>query len=320
LVLFYITLICLRELIGGKAAGIAFLAAAAVVWILLMIYGGGGFILLGVFLGLEVLSRFGARWPLYLLSYVAVLVPGPMDPLSRAMIITLLIALYLQHENVVLPLKKQTFDDTVAQQDLKKDARLQEYATRAALSQTLHDKLGHNINGSIYQLEASKVVMEKDPDKAKGMIQAVIDQLRTGMDEIRAILRKERPEKKKMAILQLHELCVNCNDRGVEAELTTQGDTSAISDELWEVILDNVFEAVTNAMKYSKCKRIDISLHVMNRMAKCQVSDDGVGCGKIEDGMGISGMRRRVRNAGGTIDFESEAGFTVNMLLPLYPE
>lgn len=28
--------------------------------------------------------------------------------------------------------------------------------------------------------------MDKDPEKARGMIRAVIDQLRTGMDEIRA--------------------------------------------------------------------------------------------------------------------------------------
>ena len=92
---------------------------------------------------------------------------------------------------------------------------------------------------------------------------------------------------------------------------------------MWEVILDNAFEAVTNSMKYSKCKRIDISIVVMNKMVRCSIADDGVGCDKIEDGMGISGMRKRIREAGGTIDFESkndsgmQKGFKVNMLLPL---
>ena len=188
---------------------------------------------------------------------------------------------------------------------------------RAALSQTLHDKLGHNINGSIYQLEASKVIMDKDPDKARSMIQAVIDQLRTGMDEIRAILRKERPEKRQMSLIQLNELCDDCNEKGVITELVTEGDLSVIPNDIWEVVLDNAFEAVTNSMRYARCSHINISILVMNKMIRVTVTDDGIGCDSVTDGMGISGMRKRVRSVGGTIDFETEAGFKVSMLLPI---
>ena len=70
-------------------------------------------------------------------------------------------------------------------------------------------------------------------------------------------------------------------------------------------------------MRYAKCKRIDISINVMNKLVRCTVTDDGIGCTNITDGMGISGMRQRVRAAGGTIDFQSEAGFTVRMILPM---
>ena len=317
LVLLYITVMSIKELTQEKRYKIILMAIAALLWIFLMIYGGSGFILMGVYLLFEFLSLFRARPVMYLLAYSTLLAKGVTDGISNCVIITLLIVLYMQHEYVVVPYKKQMYEDTVTQQDLKRDIQIKEYAARAALSQTLHDKLGHNINGSIYQLEASKVIMDKEPEKARDMIQAVIDQLRSGMDEIRAILRKERPEKKKMAILQLHELCADCNDKGVEAELVTEGDTSVISNDLWEVILDNAFEAVTNSMKYSKCKRIMINILVMNKMVKCSVSDDGIGCEKIEDGMGLSGMRKRVRNVGGIIDFESQAGFKVNMLLPI---
>ena len=143
------------------------------------------------------------------------------------------------------------------------------------------------------------------------------DQLRTGMDEIRMILRKERPEKKKMALIHLHELCADCNAKGMEAELQTEGDLSVIPDDLWEVLLDNCYEAVSNSMKYSKAKKIELRIMVMNQMVRCVVSDNGIGCSRITDGMGISGMRQRIRAAGGTISFETEAGFLVNMLIPL---
>ncbi len=46
------------------------------------------------------------------------------------------------------------------------------------------------------------------------------------------------------------------------------------------------------------------------------VSDNGKGCNKLIDGMGISGMRKRVRDVNGIIGFETETGFSINMLFP----
>ena len=188
---------------------------------------------------------------------------------------------------------------------------------RADLSQTLHDMLGHNINGSVYQLEAVKVLLEKEPDVSKEMVQAVIDQLRSGMDEIRVILRKERPKKYKLAVLQLEKLCEECRAKGVETELITEGELKDIPEKYLEVILDNAYEAVSNSMKYAKCSKIKISIHVLNKMIRCSISDNGIGCKEIIDGMGISGMRKRIREINGILDFETEVGFTINMLLPL---
>ena len=334
LVALYISFMTLKELTKGLGK-LLFLALALGVNIALILLGGKGFILLACLLGFEIIAFFKGRAPLYFLMYLFLFADTPVGKLTGFIVITMLIIFYLQHEYVVAGYEKRMYEDTILQQGLKREYENREYevrselkknmleaenqvlSERAALSQTLHDKLGHSINGSVYQLEAAKVIMKQDPQKAGSMIQSVIDQLRGGMDEIRVILRKQRPEKKKMALLQLYELCADCNKKGVEAELNTEGNLSAISDALWEVILDNTFEAVTNSMKYSKGRKIDISILVMNEMIRCTVSDDGVGCDNVKDGMGISGMRQRIRNAGGTINFETEAGFCVNMLLPL---
>ena len=334
LVAFYISVMSLKELVEGKIR-LVFFALAAAAFAVLIYIGGFGFILLGCFLYLELISFLKCKAHLYFLIYLVLFINSPIGIFNQLIFVTLLLVCYLQHDFVIEAFRKQMMEDLVSQQGLKKDMTNREVAAReaikkntlmsenkileerAALSQTLHDKLGHNINGSIYQLEASKVIMDKDPEKSKQMIQGVIDQLRTGMDEIRAILRKERPEKKKMALLQLHELCADCNEKGVEAELSIEGNTSVIPNDIWEVILDNSFEAVSNSMKYSKCSHINITIIVMNKMVRCVISDDGIGCDKIVDGMGISGMRQRIRSVGGTIDFESEAGFKVSTLLPL---
>lgn len=334
LVSLFFSVMALKEM-AEKKVKLFLNATAAALFIALMYIGGKGFIMLGCLLVYDVLMYVKSRPEFYVVPYLLLFMESPIDTLTMFILITMLMVFYMQYVFVVSPYREQMLEDTKTQQGMKRDMENREYEVkaeikknilmaenkvleeRANLSQTLHDKLGHNINGSIYQLEASKVVMDKDPDKARSMIQAVIDQLRTGMDEIRMILRKERPEKKKMALLQLNELCADCNEKGVQTEFVTEGDIGVIPNDMWEIILDNVFEAVTNSMKYSKATRIDIKIVVLNKMVKCVASDNGVGCDKIEDGMGISGMRQRVRIAGGTIDFETGAGFTVNMLLPL---
>lgn len=333
----YVSLMALRETVPGKWAFILPLTGAALL-IPILITGGRCFIPLVFLTSLEILSAFKAGIKWYLILIPLIFIPCPVDTAFRLIVCFITALFYIQNNFIIEPYKKQMFEDTLKEQDLKKDIEKKEYEARAelqknmlkaenrsleeraALSQTLHDKLGHNINGSIYQLEAVKLLMRKDPDRSESMVQGVIDQLRTGMDEIRAILRRERPEKKRLAMMQLVDLCEDCRDKGVEADLETEGDISLVSDTQWEIILDNAFEAVSNSMKYSKCKNIKIKIIAMNKMVRCSISDDGIGCSTIKDGMGIAGMRQRMRSAGGVLSFETTAGFTVNMLIPMQGE
>ena len=335
LVSLYIGCLAAKEFLGGRKKLIC-LIASCIVFALLIYMGGRYFIPFGFLSIYEILSLFPEiDHRVYFAPLILTIIETPMGFLTLFVIVFMMATLYIQQNYVIRELIKRNKSDLETEQNLKKEMQYQEYSAkaelnksmlnaqnkiledRAELSQTLHDRLGHNINGSIYQLEGVKVLMDKDPEKAGGMVQAVIDQLRTGMDEIRAILRKERPEKRKIAMLHLYELCEDCNNKGVEADLSTEGDVSRVPDNLWEVILDNAYEAVSNSMKYAGCRHIKIVIVVMNKMVRCTIEDDGAGCAKIEDGMGISGMRQRARSVNGMISFESEAGFKVTMLLPI---
>ncbi|MBQ4523683.1 MAG: hypothetical protein IJA10_12135 [Lachnospiraceae bacterium] len=323
-----------KELVERKNQTV-FFVLAVVFFCVILSRLGSGFLLLGIFLCYEVLTWLRPNMFWYFVPMVIACIPGQMDLYLQVMLALMMSIIYLQHDFVVESYRQQMKEDIMVEQSLKhniyhKEHEMQEeirknlliaenqiLEEREKLSQTLHDKLGHNINGSVYQLEAVKVLMEKEPEASKKMIQAVIDQLRTGMDEIRAILRKERPKKYKLAVLQIEKLCEDCRRKGVRAELITEGDFVKVPEKYLEIILDNAYEAVSNSMKYAKCTKIEIKIHVMNQMIRCSISDNGIGCGEIVDGMGISGMRRRVREVNGILDFETEAGFRINMLLPL---
>ena len=330
----FIGLVSGKELVKYRYR-VIFLLIAGVLWLVVMCRMSTAFALLGVYLGYEVLTQYKPRIAWYVLPLGLAFIPSGIGSLVQLVVAVLLCIFYCQHDLVVESYRKQTREDIITEQKLKHNINRREHEMqeevrksylmaenqmleeRAALSQTLHDKLGHNINGSIYQLEAVKVLMEKEPEASRKMVQAVIDQLRGGMDEIRMILRKERPPKYRLTVLHLEKLCEDCRAKGVDAELITEGELKDIPEKYLEIILDNAYEAVSNSMKYAKCSKIKISLLVLNKMIRCSISDNGIGCKNITDGMGISGMRKRVREVNGILDFETEMGFTINMLLPL---
>lgn len=211
--------------------------------------------------------------------------------------------------------------DTIYKEQLEKSSLAFEnkmLEEKARLSQALHDKLGHSINGSVYQLEACKILMEKDPVQSGKIVQGVIDNLRTSMDEIRIILRREKPDKKRMAYLQLVQLCEECREKyGIQAEFKMEGEDKQISELIWEAILDNAIEAVTNALKYSNCTKLSIEIIILHKVIRCSIKDNGIGCSLLKEGMGIQGMKNRARKVNGYIDITCDNGFHINMIIPL---
>ncbi len=252
------------------------------------------------------------------------------------LIITFLFLLYLQNYKIISWYKKIVGENIATESQLKSDMEHSNVAhknemresrlrhdnelleEKARISQALHDKLGHSINGSLYQLEAAKVLMSKKPEESEKILQEVIDNLRGSMDEIRVIIRNERPDKKRMALKSLQALCAECEEQyNIKANLEVQADDKEIPENIWDIILDNSFEAVTNALKYSGCTEISISINALGEVVRCVIKDNGKGAENYEESMGIQGMKQRVRNVKGYLDIESMGGFTINMILPI---
>lgn len=215
--------------------------------------------------------------------------------------------------------QRQSFKKEMEKRNLYSENKFLE--DREKLFQQLHDRLGHSINGSVYQLEAAKVLIEQKPEESKHIIQGVIDNLRGCMDEIRMIFRKEKPSKKQLAIIQLVSLCEECREKyGIEARFNIEGDEKRIPDKIFEIILDNTYEAVSNALKYSRCTQIWITIHVLNQRIRCEIRDNGRGCDLIEEGMGIQGMKNRMRVVNGFLNIQGEAGVEIMMMFPIEQE
>ncbi len=186
------------------------------------------------------------------------------------------------------------------------------------LSQKLHDKIGHAITGSVFKLEGAKLLIEADPARARAIVDEVVAVQRHSMDEIRALLRREKPDAAEISLNTLKGLLLNFSaNYDVATDLQTSGDVSHIPAHYWGILLENTAEALTNALKYSGCTKITAEIHVFPKIIRYQITDDGQGAGDASKGMGIMGMEERLAQIGGSMSLSGANGFAINMLLPI---
>lgn len=190
---------------------------------------------------------------------------------------------------------------------------------RNYISQKLHDKLGHRIAGSIMQLEVAKEVMTSDIDSGKKYLINSINNLREGMEEIRSFLHNVKPEENLISIEHINEIITKFQYfSGINCSFKISGDTESISSNVMEVFKDNIVEALTNVAKYSKATKIDISLFVYNKIVRLEIRDNGVGFDLNKEsnyGIGLKGMKERVKSIGGKINFYNDNGFVINIIV-----
>lgn len=191
-------------------------------------------------------------------------------------------------------------------------SKLQE---RNKIAQEIHDKLGHTISGNILQLEAAKLIMGGDQEKAKTMLQNAIDSLRLGMESIRSTLKNIKPPIEQMGINKVKLLISSFSKKsGIKAAIFYEGNIDIITYVQWKVLYDNISEALTNASKYSMAKNLSVKIQVLNKLVKTEIKDDGKGCMNYSKGLGIRGMEERTQNINGKLIVDGSDGFSVIIL------
>lgn len=195
---------------------------------------------------------------------------------------------------------------------------LSQLEERNSLAQKIHDRVGHTLAGSIIQLEAANMIIDRDREKAAGIITSVTDNLKDGMESIRSTLRNIKPAPEQLGINRLKLILEEFTLRNtIKTSLSYNGSLVSITHIQWKIIMDNTKEALTNALKYSSATVINVKLEVLNRLIKVEVRDNGKGAFSFIKGMGLAGMEERTENAGGKLILDGSSGFSVITILPV---
>ncbi|HET7221283.1 MAG TPA: sensor histidine kinase [Vicinamibacterales bacterium] len=108
---------------------------------------------------------------------------------------------------------------------------------------------------------------------------------------------------------------------GVPVELDMEGDFDRLTEQHRICVYRAVQEALTNCIKHSRARRIDVRLTEDGDRLTVVVQDDGVGIdpARQASGLGLRGIEERVRELRGTMTIRSGkgAGTTLTVKLPL---
>ena len=219
----------------------------------------------------------------------------------------------LKYKNIILFNKLNK--DVEFHKQFKDMTQLEE---RNKIAQEIHDNIGHTLSGSLMQLEAAKLLLDKDVLKSKLIIQSTIDVLREGMESIRITLRNIKPPSEQLGINKLKLLIEEFSFKSdIRANFLYSGNINKITTRHWKIIYDNINEGLTNAIKYAKASKVTVNIEILNRITKLEIKDDGVGCSNVTKGLGIAGMEERVGNEGGKVIVDGSQGFSIISLIPL---
>lgn len=150
------------------------------------------------------------------------------------------------------------------QEQILHTARLEE---RNEISIRLHDKIGHTISGTLLQLEAAKIIFDVDPKKSISILDSCINNLREGMDDIRAVLRNIRPKEEELGINRIKKILdEKIKATNIKGKVKYEGDLEKISFKIWLLFIQVTTEITTNSIKYSNCDLIAINLEVLKKV------------------------------------------------------
>jgi two-component system sensor histidine kinase DesK len=201
-------------------------------------------------------------------------------------------------------------------------ARLAVADERARIARDLHDTLGHSLSLIALKSELAGRLLPSDPGRSATEIADVERVAREALASVRETVSGYRTP----------SLAAELS--GVRETLETariQPEIEATSDELPPavdaVLAWTVREAITNVVRHSGARNVQIRVTRDGDWASARISDDGRGAADDRNvineggGMGLAGLSERIAALGGVLEAGAPpgGGFQLDVRLPLDP-
>jgi signal transduction histidine kinase len=195
---------------------------------------------------------------------------------------------------------------------------------RNRISRELHDTLAHTLSAMAVQLDAFVAVWEDIPEKARGMIDQMLNTTRTGLDETRRALRALRAEPlEEMGLaLAVRTLAEDFAAReSLQLDLAIPEHLDHLSLEVEQCYFRVAQEALENIARHASAQRLSVRMQGNGHGLRMTVADDGHGFDvqseSAAEKFGLIGMRDRADLIGAKLEVVSQPdqGTTIHLIL-----
>jgi len=197
---------------------------------------------------------------------------------------------------------------------------------RSRVGRELHDTLEQGLAGIALQLEAVAGSLQASPDGARRSLDVARQMLRYSQEETRRSimdLRSQALESRDLAGALADLAEQTTRGTGATASVVVEGQVQRLDASYEHHLLRIGLEAVTNALKHSGARQIDILLRFGPDSTELIVQDDGRGFNIAAPDLGgahfgLQGIRERVDKLGGVLHIESaaHAGARLSVMVP----
>ncbi|MGE0494518.1 MAG: histidine kinase [Vulcanimicrobiota bacterium] len=211
---------------------------------------------------------------------------------------------------------------TVAIENARLFAEAEERAVaeeRQRLGRELHDSVSQSLYSIGLGAQAALAALEAgSPDETRQTIDYILSLARSGLDDMRALLFKLRPEvlDDEGLVVALTRQAESLRVRyGLIVELDL-GEEPPLSPSIRHALYRIASEALHNAIKHSRATRLRVSLKQRQRQVELEIEDNGEGFVPegCNGGLGLTTMRERAAEAGGQLQVQSEPGQGARLL------
>ncbi len=193
---------------------------------------------------------------------------------------------------------------------------------RRRLRRDLHDGLGPELAGMMLKLDAAQNLIRRDPDEADRLLADLKDQTQDALGDIRRLVYNLRPPAlDELGLVEAVRQRVDVGGAASGPRVVVKGPEApaelpaAVEVAAYRIAL----EAVTNVTRHAGAARCEVRFNI-NDAFVLEVIDDGRGVEEgIVPGVGLTSMRERASELGGTVTLERgpEGGTRLLARLPI---
>ena len=178
---------------------------------------------------------------------------------------------------------------------------------RQRIARELHDVVTHNVTMLVVQAEAAASVPTMFDAERVAAFDGLASGGRAALAELRQLLGVLRdsddgiPSGPVPGISAAPELIARARGTGLDVEFRGPNGTAALPAAVDLAGYRVIQEGLTNVIRHSSARHASVAVELGGNELVITIDDDGVG-GNGVDGIGLTGIRERVRLLGGAVD------------------